>query len=84
MMPADESNTSNNESSEITNIKTYSQIDESKWFEKNLYLINLIISIADLIAEKSIKFFTKSHGFNQPYQKRMRLTYMKFLIIMDF
>ena len=36
MMPADESNNSNNESSEITNIKTYSQIDESKWFEKNL------------------------------------------------
>ena len=35
MMPANEANTSNKKSSEIANIKTYSQIDESKWFEKS-------------------------------------------------
>ena len=41
MMPINESNTNNIESSRLTNIKTYSQIDESKWFEKKSKLDQL-------------------------------------------
>ena len=41
MMPIKEKNTNNKESSGLTNIKTYSQIDESEWFEKKSKLDQL-------------------------------------------
>ncbi len=41
MMPINETNTNNKESSGLTNIKTNSQIDESKWFEKKSKLDQL-------------------------------------------
>ena len=41
MMPINESNINNKESSGLTNIKTNSQIDESKWFEKKSKLDQL-------------------------------------------
>ena len=41
VMPANNANTNNKEPSEITKIKTYSQIDESKWFEKKSKLDQL-------------------------------------------
>ncbi len=41
MMPINESNITNKESSGSTNIKTNSQIDESKWFEKKSKLEQL-------------------------------------------
>lgn len=59
MMPANESNTSNNESSEITNIKTYSQIDESKWFEKKSILDQLNNIYSRLDRRKEYKILHK-------------------------
>ena len=41
VVPFNEANTNNKEGSEIINIKTYSQIDESKWFEKKSKLDQL-------------------------------------------
>ena len=41
MIPINESNINNKESSGLTNIKTNSQIDESKWFEKKSKLDQL-------------------------------------------
>lgn len=41
MIPINETNTNNKESSRLTNIKTNSQIDESKWFEKKSKLDQL-------------------------------------------
>ena len=41
MMPINETNTNNKESSGLTNIKINSQIDESKWFEKKSKLDQL-------------------------------------------
>lgn len=41
MMPINESNTNNKESSRLTNIKTNSLIDENKWFEKKSKLDQL-------------------------------------------
>ena len=41
IVPVNEANTNNKEASEIINIKTYSQIDESKWFEKKSKLDQL-------------------------------------------
>ena len=41
MMPINETNTNNKELSGLTNIKTNSQIDESKWFEKKSKLDQL-------------------------------------------
>ena len=41
VMPANNANTNNKEPSEITKIKTYSQIDESKWFEKKSKLLSI-------------------------------------------
>ena len=41
IVPFNEANTNNKEASETINIKTYSQIDESKWFEKKSKLDQL-------------------------------------------
>ena len=41
VMPFNEANTNNKEASEIINIKTNSQLDESKWFEKKSKLDQL-------------------------------------------
>ena len=59
MMPANESNTSNNKSSEITNIKSYSQIDESKWFEKKSILDQLNNIYSRLDRRKEYKILHK-------------------------
>ena len=41
IVPVNEANTNNKEASEIINIKTNSQLDESKWFEKKSKLVQL-------------------------------------------
>ena len=56
MIPINETNTNNKESSRLTNIKTNSQIDESKWFEKKskLYQLNNIYRRLDRRKEYKI------------------------------
>jgi len=59
MMPINETNTNNKESSGLTNIKTNSQIDESKWFEKKSKLDQLNNTYRRLDRRKEYKILHK-------------------------
>ena len=59
MVPFNETNTNNKELSEITKIKTYSQIDESKWFEKKSKLDQLNNIYSRLNRRKEYKILHK-------------------------
>ena len=59
MMPINETNTNNKESSGLTNIKTYSQIDESEWFEKKSKLDQLNNTYRRLDRRKEYKILHK-------------------------
>ena len=59
MMPINESNINNKESSGLTNIKTNSQIDESKWFEKKSKLDQLNNIYSRLNRRKEYKILHK-------------------------
>jgi hypothetical protein len=59
MMPINESNTNNKESSRLTNIKTNSLIDENKWFEKKSKLDQLSNIYRRLDRRKEYKILHK-------------------------
>ena len=59
VMPANNANTNNKEPSEIIKIKTYSQIDESKWFEKKSKLDQLNNIYSRLNRRKEYKILHK-------------------------
>ncbi len=59
LMHLNEANTNNKELSEITKIKTYSQIDESKWFEKESKLDQLNNIYSRLNRRKEYKILHK-------------------------
>ena len=59
VIPANNANTNNKEPSEIIKIKTYSQIDESKWFEKKSKLDQLNNIYSRLNRRKEYKILHK-------------------------
>ena len=75
MMPINESNTNNKESSRLTNIKTSSPIDENKWFEKKSKLDQLSNIYRRLDRRKEYKILHKE-SWIQPALSRENAPYI--------
>ena len=75
IMPINESNTNNKESSRLTNIKTNSLIDENKWFEKKSKLDQLNNIYRRLDRRKEYKILHKE-SWIQPALSRENAPYI--------
>ncbi len=70
MMPINEANTNNKEPIELTNTRTNSQIDQSKWFEKKLKLEQLSNIYRRLDRRKEYKILHKESWIQPALSKK--------------